>query len=170
MKMDMKKWRPREAGTGKPPSTVFPQFEVADQDVKARLAKLEAYDTEFLEKKLLHDGTFSTKQESAQAMREFKRFIALHVMHEKAFGMINPKVDAIWHAFILYTREYSQFCEATMGSYLHHVPCGPTDGGDQDALERDCEAFRSAYRDAFGEIPQMIEACCSGNCSSASTP
>lgn len=31
-------------------------------------------------------------------------------------------VDIGWHAFILYTREYAEFCERVAGRFIHHVP------------------------------------------------
>jgi hypothetical protein len=35
------------------------------------------------------------------------------------------QVDAAWHAFILHTRAYAQFCESAYGTYLHHDPTSP---------------------------------------------
>ena len=35
----------------------------------------------------------------------------------------SPLVDIGWHTFILYTREYSQFCsDITNGGFIHHEP------------------------------------------------
>ncbi|WP_433374018.1 glycine-rich domain-containing protein [Actinoplanes sp. CA-142083] len=31
-------------------------------------------------------------------------------------------VDIGWHTFILYTREYAEFCERIAGRFIHHVP------------------------------------------------
>lgn len=31
-------------------------------------------------------------------------------------------VDIGWHAFILYTREYAEFCQRVAGRFIHHVP------------------------------------------------
>jgi hypothetical protein len=31
-------------------------------------------------------------------------------------------VDIGWHTFILYTRDYSEFCERVAGRFIHHVP------------------------------------------------
>ena len=31
-------------------------------------------------------------------------------------------VDEAWHDFILFTREYHEFCEKFCGGYVHHVP------------------------------------------------
>lgn len=38
-------------------------------------------------------------------------------------------VDYGWHAFILHTREYAEFCDRVAGRFIHHVP---TDGEHDD--------------------------------------
>jgi hypothetical protein len=32
-------------------------------------------------------------------------------------------VDDGWHIFVLYTREYAQFCNQLCGRFIHHTPC-----------------------------------------------
>lgn len=34
----------------------------------------------------------------------------------------SKQVDIGWHTFILYTRDYAQFCEHIAGRFIHHVP------------------------------------------------
>jgi hypothetical protein len=31
-------------------------------------------------------------------------------------------VDVGWHTFILYTREYAEFCDRVAGRFIHHAP------------------------------------------------
>ncbi len=31
-------------------------------------------------------------------------------------------LDEMWHTFLLFTRDYTRFCDAYLGGYLHHVP------------------------------------------------
>ncbi|QLH43881.1 MAG: hypothetical protein HWD59_15100 [Coxiellaceae bacterium] len=31
-------------------------------------------------------------------------------------------IDEIWHAHILHTQDYTEFCEKLFGFYLHHCP------------------------------------------------
>jgi len=31
-------------------------------------------------------------------------------------------LDEMWHTFVLFTREYTQFCDEYLGGYIHHVP------------------------------------------------
>lgn len=40
----------------------------------------------------------------------------------KIVAMPSEIVDVAWHEFILFTREYQQFCEKGIGRFLHHTP------------------------------------------------
>ncbi len=31
-------------------------------------------------------------------------------------------LDEMWHTFILFTRDYAQFCHRYLGGYIHHAP------------------------------------------------
>ena len=37
-------------------------------------------------------------------------------------SMPSQAVDVAWHEFILFTRQYQQFCQQALGRFLHHVP------------------------------------------------
>jgi len=37
-------------------------------------------------------------------------------------SMPSQVVDVAWHEFILFTRNYAQFCQRGLGRFLHHVP------------------------------------------------
>lgn len=48
------------------------------------------------------------------------------------------KVDVGWHTFVLYTRDYAEFCDRVAGRFLHHVPT------DSDKISADeAEVIRS---------------------------
>lgn len=32
------------------------------------------------------------------------------------------EIDEMWHEFILFTQDYSDFCEKYFGEYMHHLP------------------------------------------------
>ena len=64
-------------------------------------------------------------------------------------------VDIGWHTFILYTREYAEFCERIAGFFIHHVP------DDEDAalsdhpgqtLARSVEAIQAAGLEVDDEL------------------
>ncbi|MDR7302232.1 glycine-rich domain-containing protein [Haloactinomyces albus] len=43
----------------------------------------------------------------------------------------SPMVDIGWHTFILYTREYAEFCQRIAGRFIHHVPDDESDTADR---------------------------------------
>lgn len=69
-----------------------------------------------------------------------------------ADGPVSPSkpVDAAWHAFILHTWDYTQFCEETFGYYLHHQPS--TDPSNAHDYVR---AYRLAS-ERFGELDELV--------------
>ncbi len=62
-------------------------------------------------------------QDEARRMQvEFLRFVALIIDQNDTDVVPSPKVDQFWHAFILHTRQYTDFCNRHLGFYLHHLP------------------------------------------------
>jgi hypothetical protein len=53
-------------------------------------------------------------------------------------------VDAGWHAFILHTADYAEFCDKIAGRFLHHAPTAPGDDAGPEAVGAAIEAMRAA--------------------------
>ncbi len=49
----------------------------------------------------------------------------------RTVAMPSQAVDELWHQFILYTRNYQQFCQRAFGHYLHHTPAVRMGGPQQ---------------------------------------
>jgi len=56
----------------------------------------------------------------SHALRQF--FLAYLNSGRKFVSMPSQVADELWHEFILYTREYQQFCRKAFGGFLHHTP------------------------------------------------
>jgi hypothetical protein len=65
-------------------------------------------------------------------LRQF--FIAYLMSGKQYVSMPSQAVDELWHAFILYTREYQSFCRRAFGTFLHHAPAA-TLGGQRKSNE-----------------------------------
>jgi hypothetical protein len=82
-----------------------------------------------------------------EAIAEFRRYLALRVIHDQPVPMLSGWVDEVWHACILDSRFYFELCTAVFGSYLHHQP------GEPDAdLDTEWDAFEDAYLATFAEM------------------
>lgn len=103
--------------------------------------------------------SWSTQKLDA-AVTEYKKWWVL----KKASGLTTPfpmlsdTVDAIWHAHILHTEEYTRESLKFFGEYLHHKPY--TTPNAQETSERfkvgvsQFASFANAYEALFGEALQ----------------
>ena len=60
------------------------------------------------------------RQLVAQGLRQF--FLAYLQSGCQFVSMPSQVADDLWHEFILYTRNYAQFCRKAFGRFLHHTP------------------------------------------------
>ena len=59
-------------------------------------------------------------------------------------------IDEMWHAFILFSHDYTEFCHRYFGFYLHHLPTTSEDRKkEHDAREADPERFQRESRTAI---------------------
>jgi hypothetical protein len=65
------------------------------------------------------------------------------------------KIDWMWHTFVLFTRDYADFCERCFGFFLHHVPNEEEDEEaqpiDLDAGQAQLERQYTLIYDVLGE-------------------
>ncbi|MEM7078744.1 MAG: hypothetical protein AAF513_08960 [Pseudomonadota bacterium] len=57
---------------------------------------------------------------------------------KRTLAMPSQAVDVAWHAFILNTGAYAQFCDQALGRFLHHIPSEAMAGKAeaQDSIKR----------------------------------
>ncbi|BCL79433.1 hypothetical protein ccbrp13_18980 [Ktedonobacteria bacterium brp13] len=62
-------------------------------------------------------------QDADQLLAEYQRFLVLIKRHpNQRIGMYSNNVDKLWHAHILSTILYADYCERHHGHFLHHSP------------------------------------------------
>ena len=69
--------------------------------------------------------------EVAQVIRGLRDYFSVcNLAGKRMVSMPSQAVDVAWHEFILFTRQYEQFCKKALGRFLHHTPAeamkGPT--------------------------------------------
>jgi hypothetical protein len=130
------------------------------------LTALESYDlwfvTERIERKQLLPA-----EVTVAALTEFRKYMALIGLGYRRLAMTSKEVDEIWHQFILFTREYQEFCHTVFGEFIHHAPVTSRDPLAPGGVER----FVDAYRDVFGELHPLWQGAitcededCKGGC------
>ena len=131
------------------PLGVLPTQSFSTEQVEM-LGALERADLWFVEERLTRKQGFSAIR-AQEAILEFKRYMTLVGLGYRGLGMISPELDEVWHAFILFTRDYAAFCQAAFGEFIHHVPRTSRDESPPVGAER----FLQAYREVFGGLPEI---------------
>jgi hypothetical protein len=61
------------------------------------------------------------------------------------------QLDEKWHTFVLFTRDYADFCERSFGFFLHHVP-----NEDEEDRPEDPETVRPLLERYFGLVYDVL--------------
>jgi hypothetical protein len=82
-----------------------------------------------------------------QANPKNPAFDFMFIMDEEMKG-----IDLMWHVFLLYTKDYMEFCSRYFGEYIHHLPdIVPNLPQDPEAFEANLKKFLSYTYDNLGE-------------------
>lgn len=86
-----------------------------------------------------------SESRGVRLMTELCRFMSLRGQFR-----ITKDLDEVWHAFILDTRAYCNYCSRYVGEYIHHEQ--PTEPGIMGSIDRTV----SALRERLGPIDEEI--------------
>ncbi len=118
------------------------------------------FEAPYVIEKLVDKGVVASEAEGTALFDELKKYLLLSQHLSQALPMPSALVDAAWHQFVLFTREYERFCQSCLGEFCHHVPApvggagGAAAPGD-DALPLTEAQFRELYEASFGAIPDV---------------
>jgi len=98
------------------------------------------------------------------ALRRFeglKQFMAVAAL-TPGRKVASPAVDAMWHSFLLYTKDYREFCQEYLGRFIEHEPFETAAPWAYDRTRQEAE---SLFGPLDGELwPAEAKADCSSGC------
>lgn len=100
--------------------------------------------------------------------QELKKYLFLCAKYPNQGWPMITTLDELWHTFIIFTKEYHEFCRQLGVEYLHHQPFGGTE--DKEAIQTAYDQFLILYRQEFGEVqsaiwPKTLFGDCGSGCS-----
>lgn len=126
-----------------------------DQGALRTAVEALSFRAPYVVERLMKDRIVDTISEGEQLFDEVKRYLVLSELNRDVIlGMYSARVDEAWHAFILYTTEYSDFCDRFFGKYLTHAPKnapGTNATAQCGRAELTFDGFREKYETFFGE-------------------
>lgn len=111
------------------------------------------YEAPFLLEKLVKDRIVDETGAGQALFTEVKRYLVLTRLDHRdvAWEMYSRRVDEVWHQFILFTREYSDFCDEYFGGFVHHRPSNaPAMSPDSSLRPSSFCSFGARYQEVFG--------------------
>lgn len=118
---------------------------------------LANYDVSYIFYRLVQVDKWSRKS-ARKVLQQYKNFLFL----QKKYGLqhrIIPslEIDAVWHAHILHTKDYAEFCQEFFGRFLHHVPQKP--GVEESAVKinADFKLTQELYKNEFGDYIYRVK-------------
>lgn len=117
-----------------------------------------AFEAPFLIQKLVKDHVVDSPEEAQALFREVKRYLVLTTADPTvAWAMYSLRIDHIWHQFILFTRQYIDYCSQNFGRYIQHAPStAPILKGAARLTPSTFGMFADRYEEFFGErLPDL---------------
>ena len=103
-------------------------------------------------------------EEAEELFGEMKKWIWLSAHQSEQAGRVRlaisqstKLIDEMWHTFILFTKDYHQFCDQYFGTYIHHIPT-PKAVYDEaiTRYEHDPDAVIAETRELFARQYELI--------------
>lgn len=122
----------------------------------ARPADSLSFEAPYLIEKLVKDRVVADRTEGELLFGEVKRYFLLSRSDRgRIWEMHSLRVDDVWHQFVLFTRQYIEFCDRYYGAYLSHSPSNAPESpkmnpGLTTPVATFAE-FRDRYEELFGE-------------------
>jgi hypothetical protein len=119
---------------------------------------LIAFEAPYVVEKLVKNKSAASDVEARALFEEAKKYLWI-VAHdrEREYPIMSLRVDEAWHQFILFTREWREFCDCVLGLTVAHAPpttLPPPEGAPVRAsVSR--EEFVARYEEEFGPIPDL---------------
>jgi hypothetical protein len=131
--------------------------DVAERRPSRVLESLD-YQAPFLIEKLVKDRIVETPEEAEALFTEVKRYIVICALDKtKSWHMYSLRIDECWHQFILFTRQYMEFCRDYFSRYIPHSPSNaPEVKTVKPVAKTTFEDFTRRYEELFGAPPSDI--------------
>lgn len=126
-----------------------------EASVSPLLREALSFDAPYVVERLVNDRVVDNADEGHELFAEILKYLVLcELNRDVVIGMYSARVDEAWHAFILYTTEYTDFCRRFFGRYVGHAPKNAPQADTDDHLsqaELTFAEFRERYQHTFDE-------------------
>ena len=118
---------------------------VFDDEFLKKIDKIESENLDFVIKRIKKNTNLEVGQINQQKI-EFLRFFSLSIFDKDCFIVPPKEVDEFWHNFILFTVDYSNFCDKYLSTYFHHMP---------SKTKNEIDSLNQSYKETLEKIKKL---------------
>jgi len=90
------------------------------REIPKGIPEILAYENDRLLRRYAEDHG-ATIDESRRCFKALKEFLIVCAV-KPGYKVTSDPVDQMWHTFLLFTKDYRQFCEDNLGMFINHEP------------------------------------------------
>jgi hypothetical protein len=108
--------------------TIVPLISVSMTPLqKERIDIIDSEDYSGVISKVKEEHPELNTEKLEEGILALKQYYAVALLDPKNEHAVSDKVDPFWHAHILHTKQYTDFCNRVFGHYIHHTPLNHAD-------------------------------------------
>lgn len=88
---------------------------IEDEDYSGVVRKVRDIFTE-------QHGSSPSDEFIASGLEGLKQYYAVALLDPLNAHAVSPKIDMFWHAHMLHSRQYAEFCDRVVSRFMHHEP------------------------------------------------
>ena len=115
------------------------------KETRKPLNEIMAYENEKLLQRYILDYGIS-RDVAERCFTELKRFLIVCAM-KPGYKVTSQPIDSMWHTFLLFTKQYKDFCEEYLGRFINHEPF-------EEARPHSYYETKSFALDFFGSVDE----------------
>lgn len=121
-------------------------------DIQQSKVVIDSVDLSEVIERLVHIDKWK-KNDAIEACKQYRHFLYLKKKYGDKYELPPSKdIDEAWHAHILHTEDYVNFCNEAFGGYLHHHPHTKKNALSIDQLAELFEKqTQHLYKQEFGD-------------------
>jgi len=89
-----------------------------------------------------------SESQAEELFTDLKRFLFVCGQQGRSSFVPTRSIDKAWHEFLMYTKDYDEFCAKYFGRKVHHNPNELKAVADHLAIARTLKAARDAFGDS----------------------
>lgn len=118
------------------------------------LQAIDAVDFSKVKLKVAQDEGLTDERYLDGGIAYLKRYYAIHILDPLNPPAMSKPIDPFWHAHVLYSQDYMNFCDRVFGQYIHHIPLLYSDIPAVKFVSDMYVRTRRRHHDIFGDVDE----------------